>query len=123
MVNDRIKDVRESLNLSQEAFGDKLHLKRNTISVIESGKRNVVDRVISDICREFNVNEQWLRTGKGEMFLPMGDDFESIISQYADDLSDNMKNMIKALLKLPKEKRAIFDELLEEIVRQNKQNN
>lgn len=120
MLN-RIKSIRREYSITQGEFADRLKISQGHLSDIENGRRVLTDRTISDICREFNVNEEWLRTGKGDMFLSMGDDFETLIAQCAGDLSDNMKNMIKALLKMPKEKRAIFDELLDEIVKQNGQ--
>lgn len=68
MVNERIKDVRKSLNLTLEEFGKKLCVTKSTLSNIENGNRNITDRLIRDICREFDVSEDWLRTGSGEMF-------------------------------------------------------
>ena len=68
-MNRRIKEIRETLKLSQSGFANMLNLKRNSISLIEVGKRNPSDRTILDICQKFNVSEDWLRTGAGEMFL------------------------------------------------------
>jgi len=68
-MNRRIKEIRETLKLSQSGFANMLNLKRNSISLIEVGKRNPSDRTILDICQKFNVSEDWLRTGTGEMFL------------------------------------------------------
>ncbi|MDU5494094.1 MAG: helix-turn-helix transcriptional regulator [Clostridium perfringens] len=69
MINDNIKELRENiLNLSQETFATEIGLKRNTISLIENGKRNPSDRTINDICYTFNVNEEWLRERKGDVF-------------------------------------------------------
>ena len=67
-MNNRIKKVRKMLDLTQQAFAEKIGLKQNSIALIESGKRNTSDQVILSICREFNVNEEWLRNGTGEMF-------------------------------------------------------
>lgn len=67
-MNERIKQVRKHAGLTQQAFADRLGLKQNTIAVIESGKQGTSNQVIVAICREFNVNEEWLRTGAGEMF-------------------------------------------------------
>ena len=68
-MNTRIKEVREAKGLSQADFAEMLNLKRNSISLIEVGKRNPSDRTIVDICNTFNVSEEWLRTGEGEMFV------------------------------------------------------
>ena len=67
-MKDRIKQIRKSLNLSQAEFGSRVKLSQNYIWMIEKGDRIPADRTISDICREFGVNEVWLRTGEGEPF-------------------------------------------------------
>lgn len=67
-VGERIKSVRNMLNLTQQAFSERLGLKRNTIGSYEINAGVPSDRTISDICREFGVNEVWIRTGEGEPF-------------------------------------------------------
>jgi len=67
-VNERLKAIRLELNMKQEDFGKRLSLTKFAISNYENGKTNIPDRVINDICREFDVSEDWLRTGAGEMF-------------------------------------------------------
>lgn len=70
-MNERISLVRKKAGLTQEEFGEKVGgLSRNYIWMVEKGERVPSDRTISDICRIFNVNENWLRTGQGEMFNP-----------------------------------------------------
>ena len=69
-IGDRIKKVRKSLDLTQEAFATRIGSVQNTITGYESGRRNPSAPVISLICKEFNVNEEWLRNGTGEMFNP-----------------------------------------------------
>lgn len=73
-MNERIKTIREDRKLSQSEFADMLDLKRNSISLIELGKRNPSDRTINDICKEFSVNEHWLRTGEGEPYIKGSED-------------------------------------------------
>ncbi len=71
-MNNRIKEVRKKLGLSQEEFGRRLSITKASISRIESGINNPSDQTIKLICSEFNVNEEWLRTGAGgqnNMFL------------------------------------------------------
>lgn len=68
-LNTRLKAIRKSVLLSQEEFGKKLGITGAAISKIESGNRNVTEQMTLAIIREFDVNEQWLRTGEGEMFL------------------------------------------------------
>lgn len=68
MLNERVKLLRKSLNISQEVFSSKINISRSHFALIESGTKKLTDRVIADICREFYVNEDWLRNGIGEMF-------------------------------------------------------
>lgn len=67
-MNDRIKKIRKELDLTQQKMADTLGVKRNTVAQWELGINSLTDQVIMAICREFNVNEEWLRTGNGEMF-------------------------------------------------------
>lgn len=69
-MEERIKQLRKHLDLTQQEFADRIGIKRNTIANYESGRNEPIDSVISLICREFNVNEPWLRKGEGEMFAP-----------------------------------------------------
>ena len=112
----RIVEVRKKYNLTQGEFAERLGLTRNFISLVENGNRDPSDRTISDICREFNVNETWLRTGDGEMFNPVSRDQEiakmaekilslddisqSILFKYLS-LSDSERDIINAFLTLP----------------------
>ncbi|HEK4806782.1 TPA: helix-turn-helix transcriptional regulator, partial [Clostridioides difficile] len=68
MIDKRIRELRLKLNLSQDEFANELTLKRNTISLIENGKRNTSERTLNDICKKWNVSEEWLKNGTGEMF-------------------------------------------------------
>ena len=67
-MNNRIKELRKQLGLTQQEFADRLKLKRNTIATYEMGKATPSNRTISDICEAYNVNREWLETGKGDMF-------------------------------------------------------
>lgn len=69
ILKERIKKIRKELDLTQQKFSDKLGVKRNTIAMYEMGKTVPSEQTIKSICREFNVNEEWLRTGNGEMFM------------------------------------------------------
>lgn len=85
-AGERIKELRKALGLTQQSFADKLGLKRNTIGGYEIATVIPSDRTISDICREFNVNEDWLRTGEGEMFLTLSKE---------EELTDFLADLIK----------------------------
>ena len=75
-MNERLKQLRKSLSLSQEAFGSKLGVTGPAVSKIESGDRSLTEQMALSIIREFNVNEEWLRTGEGEMFRPISQEDE-----------------------------------------------
>lgn len=87
-MNERLKILRKTLALSGEAFGEKIGVKRSAISQIETGKNNLSDQIIKSICTVYNVSEEWLRTGEGEMFIETKESFlENISKQYSlDDL-------------------------------------
>ena len=69
-INERIKHLRKNiLHLTQEEFAPAIKIGRSNLGNIEVGKTRVTDRVISDICEKYNVSEEWLRTGEGEIFI------------------------------------------------------
>ncbi|MED9905241.1 MAG: helix-turn-helix transcriptional regulator [Lachnospiraceae bacterium] len=73
-MKDRIKKIRKNVGLTQLEFGKLIGVKGNTITNYENGLRNPTDAVVLSICREFNINEKWLRTGNGEMNSPINPD-------------------------------------------------
>lgn len=103
-MNTRIKEVREAKGLSQADFAEMLNLKRNSISLIEVGKRNPSDRTILDICNTFSVSEEWLRTGKGKMFIETpSSTMEQLKKEF--ELDDFSYNLVYRYLKLGVEQR------------------
>lgn len=97
MVN-RMIHVRKQNKLNQEEFAERLNLSRNFINQVENGKRNLSDRTILDICREFNINEEWLRTGEGEMYDIPVDDLALVVSDLIEK-SDPVYDIIVDILK------------------------
>lgn len=81
-MNDRIKELRKAMNLSQEKFGELLGITKSGVSDIESGRRKVTDQHVIMLVNN-GVNEEWLRTGKGSMFVPKSKD-EEIAEMFAD---------------------------------------
>ena len=67
-MNERIKKLRKTLDLTQREFGERIGVKGNTIAQYELGRNEPIDAVISLICREYGVSEEWLKNGSGEMF-------------------------------------------------------
>lgn len=78
MMQFRIKELRTSLGLTQQKFADKLGIARGNIAAYEVGKNAPSDAVISLICTKFNISEDWLRTGTGEMYNIQTDDYTNI---------------------------------------------
>ena len=85
-MNQRIKEIRKSTGLTQDEFAKRLNLSRNFIAQIEIGAREPSDRTISDICREFKANEEWLRTGTGSMYAPKSEEAQiaGVLSAFTD---------------------------------------
>lgn len=75
-MKDRIRQLRKKLDMTQTAFGERLKVKGNTVTSWETGNRVPLDSAINSICREYNVEEVWLRTGEGEMFRQVSRDEE-----------------------------------------------
>lgn len=75
-MKDRLKLLRKTLDLTQQEFAEALGIKRNTIATYEIGRNEPIDAVVQLICNKYNVNEQWLRTGEGEMFIKLDPDLE-----------------------------------------------
>lgn len=98
MQGKRVRDVRKTLNLTLEQFGNKVGVTKQTISRIENGINNLTDQMIRSICREFNVDYIWLTTGEGEMFVDTDDDFTEKIDRIMAGENEARKNMIKSLV-------------------------
>lgn len=102
-MHERIKQIRKALNLTQEEFGKRIGYTRGAVTNIELQKVEPKPLMLDLICREFNVNEQWLRTGEGEMFVQHSRDEE--IARFfgevlKDEKSDFRRRLIHALSKL-----------------------
>ena len=104
-MNERIKELRSILGLSTEKFGARVGVTRSAISRIENGVVNVTDQMQKSICREFNVNEEWLRNGTGEMFNNLSQDEELayIVGQALPQADDYVKDIFIALGRLSQE--------------------
>lgn len=114
-MGERVRELRKTLGLSGEKFGEKIGLKRNSLSQIETGKNNLSEQSILAICREFNVNEEWLRYGTGEMFKDMSLDEEiiSFIGEIQWDASSTFKKrFISAIAKLSDEEWKVLEKII-----------
>lgn len=104
-MNERIKQVRLALGLSQDSFGARIGLGKSSLSKIERGANSTTDQTILSICREFGVDEVWLRTGEGEMF---SQDRKTVIDRVCEEykLSDSDRALLTAFLELNESDRA-----------------
>ena len=98
-MKDRIKQLRKELKLTQQGFADRIGVKQNTVATYEIGRNPPNDTVINLICREFDVNENWLRTGEGEMFRKLTRD-ERIADFVADALRDEPDSFRKRFISM-----------------------
>lgn len=111
--NERVKEVRKTLGLTLEKFGDRLGIKKAAVSKIEKGENSLTDANIKAICREFSVDYMWLTTGEGEMFVETDDDFFERIDRIMAGENETRKNMIKMLLYASNDDIEAFDRLVD----------
>lgn len=117
-VGDRIKKARQAMNMTQQAFADRIGLKRNTVATYEMDRAQPSDRTIADICREFNVNETWLRTGEGDMFLRLSRD-EELAAFFGDVLSgqpDFKRRFLAVLSRLDEREWRLLETMADRLV-------
>lgn len=95
-MNERIRELRKSLGLTLEKFGESLGVGKTAISKIENGDRNVTDQMQKSICREFNVSTDWLLYGTGEMFVTHTHDEE--VAMYTQDILDSEDDEIAKII-------------------------
>lgn len=98
---ERVKAVRKSLGLTLEIFGAKIGLKKSGLSLIENGRNELTDSNAKAICREFSVNEDWLRTGVGDMFIPEDVRYLNSVSKLGNEQNSFKKFCINMLMELP----------------------
>ena len=111
--NERVKEVRKTLGLTHEKFGDRLGIKKAEVSKIVKGENSLTDSNIKAICREFSVDYMWLTTGEGEMFVETDDDFFERIDRIMAGENETRKNMIKMLLYASDDDIKAFDRLVD----------
>jgi transcriptional regulator with XRE-family HTH domain len=106
-MKERIRELRKHLNMTMDEFGAHIGLSKAAISLIESGRNGARDQTIFAICREFGVNEQWLRTGEGEMFeQTRASVLDRLSTEY--DLSREQRSVIEAFLDLDPQERDVI---------------
>lgn len=121
-MQNRIKEVRKQLKLTQAEFGERIGVKGNTITGYETGLRSPSDAVITSICREFHVSETWLRTGEGEMFLQLSRDEEltKFFGEVSFGNSDFKRRFISVLSRLDEREWELLEKMARELAEETK---
>ena len=118
-INERIRILRKELKLTQVEFSARIRMTQSHLASNENGKRQVTDRTIQLICTEFHVNETWLRTGEGEMFVQTSSSaIDQLVREYGLDSLD--KEILSIYVQLPVQSRAALKLFLEEIAQKSK---
>lgn len=119
-MKERMKQLRKSLGMTQEKFASKIGLSRNFITQIELGTKFPSDRTIVDICREFGVNEEWLRNGTGEMYKELEDEVAAVVSDLLEEdnpFYDLIIGIMKTYQKLDSKSQEALNNLGKELLR------
>nr|DAG26659.1 MAG TPA: Repressor protein CI [Caudoviricetes sp.] len=122
-LNERLKKLRKALDLTQQQLAEHLGVKRNTVAQWELGINAITEQVITSICREFDVNKEWLRTGEGEMFVIRSDE-EELAAFFGDILNDGSsfkKRFISALAALDTEDWEVIEKFINSIIAEKKE--
>jgi transcriptional regulator with XRE-family HTH domain len=116
IMNERIKRIRQNYGLSQQQFADKLHVSRNYIAQLEmkDSNKEPSSRLVADICRVFNVNENWMRTGEGDMDAPTDDTFASVCAEIGAT-DPRLQNVIMELWKMTDDDRELLWDFLDRL--------
>ena len=114
---ERIREVRKTLGLTLEKFGERIGVTRGSMSNIENGNRNLTEQMTKAICREFNVDYMWLTTGDGEMFIDNDDDFIERIDRIMAGEDEARKNLFKFMLELSDDDIAALDRLMKKAIK------
>lgn len=117
-IGSRIAAIMASLGLTNTAFALRLNVSQSFVSRLASGAKQPSDRTIADICREFNVNETWLRTGEGDMFLRLSRD-EELAAFFGDVLSgqpDFKRRFLAVLSRLDEQEWRLLEQMADKLV-------
>ena len=119
----RIREVRVANHLTQEEFGARIGVKRNTVTVYETAQRTPSDTVILSICREFNVSERWLRTGEGEMTVKRSpsEDISAFLGDVLSSEPDFRQRLLHMLSHLKAEEWRLLEKMAQELTAEEKE--
>ena len=121
MIDTRLKELREVLDLTQREFADQLFISRNTLAMYETGKCHPSQAVLSLICKTFHVSRDWLIDGNGEMFEQVTSvEIQAVADKY--QLSPEIQTFIKKLVTLPFKEQAVISKLISDTAEEIKKN-
>lgn len=122
-MNERIKYLRKTLGLTQVEFGARLGIKGNTVASYELGRSSPIDAVVSLICREFGVSENWLRTGEGEMFPPTtrAEEIQAFLGDVIAEKDSFRFRFLSALAQLDPSDWKGLEHLMDDLIAQRKE--
>ena len=112
-INERLKTIRQTLNLTQKLFAKSVFVSTSHYTLIEIGKRNIKDSFLDSVCKVYNANKEWLKTGHGEMFKneppdvrleELIDIFKRLNGHFQGYILDQVKNLDKVQKKEPKKR-------------------
>lgn len=121
-IKDRLKAIRDDANMSQDEFGKKIGISRSQISCYEKGLREITERSLNDICREFNVNRDWLITGEGEMYIISEQDeiLAEALAKISLSENEKLKKIVQNLTKLDEKTIDTINDLIDIILANKK---
>ena len=124
VLNERLKLLRKELHITLDQFGERVGVTKSAISNIENGNRSLTEQMIKSICREFDVNEEWLRNGEGSMFVERTRDeeiakFIGTIQSVDDD--SFMKKFISMLAKLDESEWVLLEKMALRLTKENEE--
>ena len=122
-MKNRIRELRKELGLTQAEFGERLGIKANTVGNYETGLRVPSDAIIFSICREFDVNEDWLRTGSGDMFIvkTRSQEIVDFMSELMNDPDDSFKRrFIESVAQLSEDEWKVIEQIIDRLLAEQK---
>ena len=111
--NERIKAIRQSLNLTLEKFGQQLGVTKVAVYNIEKANRNVTEQMRKAICREFNDNYNWLVSGEGDMFNQTDETISDSIDRIMAGENEFHKNLFKTLATLDEKELLSLEKIID----------
>lgn len=113
---ERVKEVRKELGLTLEKFGQKIGMKKNSVSQIENGKNALTEQATKAICREYHVDYIWLTTGDGEMFVENDDDVVEMIDRIMVGENEFHKNLFKTFARLDESELLALESIMKKVM-------